>query len=201
MRMSRVIILGLAGGAILPTLAGATEQDINLTANVADSARFRQPDNRRTEQHYAGRRSPTSQSVVDVVARRVSRLASWRRSGFHYTSNGTCNNVKSTSSYTQRRPQGSGPPAARSPAAIRQSVRLSGDGVVGMVRHSHHFRTTGTARAHVTLSAGSRNPHAGSVNRRLTCRAVDPNASRLVMAGDYTDTLTVTVDSAITTAG
>ena len=54
MWMSRVILLGLAGAAILPTLAGATEQEINLTANVSGFLHILQPDNPRIVKHYAG---------------------------------------------------------------------------------------------------------------------------------------------------
>src|SRR5512134_2521859 len=92
MRMSRVIILGLAGGAILPTLAGATEQEINLSANVAKFCAF--PNNPTIDalNNMAPGSITPSQSVVDVTPGSiVNGFLSPDGHGFQYTSQGTCN--------------------------------------------------------------------------------------------------------------
>ena len=189
MRMSRVIILGLAGGAILPTLAAATDQDINLTANVQKFCAF--PNNPTIDalnNMTPGAITP-SQSVVDVTPGSiVNGFLSGDGHGFQYTSQGTCNHPSKV--YLKTLNGGLKDPTPESVTSGTFATRidyLATAGWDGAPLASLHTTGTAGAQSIVRLAAG---PHAGSLTVHVE---LDPNASPLA-AGDYTDTLTVTVE-------
>jgi hypothetical protein len=89
MWMSRVFILGLASGAILPSLAGATEQEVELTATVSGYCSFGTPTIDPTFNVTPGATSPTvSNASISVPTGAGGVMADW---GFTLTMNGTCN--------------------------------------------------------------------------------------------------------------
>src|SRR5262245_47170658 len=92
MRMSRVILLGLAGGTLLPLCAGAAEQEIELSAHVSGFCTFTSAPSLTAQTNVTpGALTPTSSTVgITDPTNNSGLMNAWK---FTLKVDGTCNKV------------------------------------------------------------------------------------------------------------
>jgi hypothetical protein len=190
MRKSRVILLGLAGAAILPTLAGATEQNVNLSANVVGFCTFSAPTIPASANITPGILTPTASTVtLTTPTNALGIMQSWL---FTMAINGTCNkvaNVKLTSQNgglkDSAHPPGPAPSGFIKRFDYTASVSFDGappalllptNGTPGVTSIPSSDLTTGPFTGTATL-------HVNGL----------PDVSSPLIAGNYSDTLTLSL--------
>jgi hypothetical protein len=191
MRMSRVIFLGLVGGAILPTLAVASDQNINVSSEVAKFCRFDGIPTIESENNMQEVSSSAAGSTIEVSPGSiVNGLQSSSGHGFAFVSHATCN----TPSKVRMQTANGGvkhDSIASPPSGFHANINYSASVFWGTFTPLGGLVTSGVAGEHsLPNPALSAAPREGTLTVSLF---FVPDTVPLV-AGNYTDTLTVSVE-------